>query len=184
VFENAAAWSLIVLSLIAANAPFLTERPLLVLPWSRQSTRAPWSRWVVAFSLLAALACVCWLAQWWIGQAVTGSRVQILLRVVFVVAATVVLLVVPGWYLGRTYADKPFVHRLLELLVLYGLIGMLGFAVEANLGSVFPQRWEFYAVSLSLFLVMAYPGFVVRYLFKRRKPSRAAVGKTAHGKYG
>ena len=29
------------------------------------------------------------------------------------------------------------------------------------------RTWEFYAITLSLYLVLAYPGFVYRYLFKR-----------------
>ena len=33
--------------------------------------------------------------------------------------------------------------------------------------TAFPRPGEFYAITLSLFLVLAYPGFVYRYLFKR-----------------
>jgi hypothetical protein len=33
---------------------------------------------------------------------------------------------------------------------------------------VFPQSWEFYAVSACLFIVLAFPGFVLRYLYKPR----------------
>jgi hypothetical protein len=35
------------------------------------------------------------------------------------------------------------------------------------IGNVFTQRWEFYAITLSLFVVMAFPGFVFRYLLRR-----------------
>jgi len=178
--QNAAVFLLITLALLAANVPFLIERPLLVLPWSRQGVRphAPWARWMAATLLLAGLAAVAWLAQAWIGSALAGGGVQallLLLRVLLVVLAAVLLLAAPGWYLGQradgvdAAAPKPFFHRLLELLALYALVGALGFAFEANQGSVFAQRWEFYAVTFSLFLVMAYPGFVARYLFKRRK---------------
>jgi len=184
--QNAAVFLLIVLALLAANVPFLIERPLLVLPWSRQGVRprAPWARWIAAVLLLAGLAAVAWLAQAWIGSALAGGGRQtllLLLRVLLVVLAAVLLLAAPGWYLGQpgradgvdavlaASAPKPFFHRLLEWLALYALVGALGFAFEANQGSVFAQRWEFYAVTFSLFLVMAYPGFVARYLFKRRK---------------
>jgi membrane protein YqaA with SNARE-associated domain len=62
---------------------------------------------------------------------------------------------------------KPFVVRVIELLVLYVLIGAVGFTFERMIGNVFAQRWEFYATTLTLFLVMAFPGFVLRYLLRR-----------------
>jgi hypothetical protein len=35
------------------------------------------------------------------------------------------------------------------------------------IGNSFNQRWEFYVTALSLFVVLAFPGFVLRYLLKR-----------------
>lgn len=64
---------------------------------------------------------------------------------------------------------KPFIDRLLEVLVGYVLVGTLGNALELNLGNAFTQGWEFYAVTLALFLVLAYPGFVWRYMLKSRR---------------
>lgn len=57
--------------------------------------------------------------------------------------------------------------RLFELIVLYGLVGMVAYLLESRMGNAFPQRWEFYAVTACLFIVFAYPGFVFRYLRKR-----------------
>ena len=57
--------------------------------------------------------------------------------------------------------------RLFELLVLYALIGLIGWAIEASLGNVFRQKWQFYVITLTLFLVLGFPGFVYRYLLKR-----------------
>ncbi|MFC5462105.1 DUF2818 family protein [Massilia niabensis] len=62
---------------------------------------------------------------------------------------------------------KPFALRLLELLVLYFLVGLLAYALESRIGNVFAQRWEFYAITGCLFVVLAFPGFVFRYLRKR-----------------
>jgi hypothetical protein len=62
---------------------------------------------------------------------------------------------------------KPFVVRVIELIVLYALIGAVGFTFERMIGNVFVQRWEFYATTFTLFVVMAFPGFVLRYLLKR-----------------
>ncbi len=64
-------------------------------------------------------------------------------------------------------ATKPFWLRLGEVLVFYLVVGAIGFAFEASLGNVFSQGWQFYVVTLTLYLVLAYPGFVYRYLFRR-----------------
>lgn len=63
---------------------------------------------------------------------------------------------------------KPLWLRLLELVVFYFLVGALGLALEQHAGQIYPQGWEFYATTASLFLTLAFPGFVYRYLFKRR----------------
>ena len=63
---------------------------------------------------------------------------------------------------------KFFAVRLLELFVLYFVVGALARLLESRIGNAFPQTWEFYAISGCLFVVLAFPGFVVRYLVKRR----------------
>jgi hypothetical protein len=63
---------------------------------------------------------------------------------------------------------KYFAVRLLELFVLYFVVGALAHLLESRIGTAFPQTWEFYAISGCLFVVLAFPGFVVKYLVKRR----------------
>jgi hypothetical protein len=63
-----------------------------------------------------------------------------------------------------SYPQKPFWLRLLELVVLYFVVGAVAYMLEARIGGVFKQGWEFYAVTGCLFLVLAFPGFVYRYL--------------------
>lgn len=58
--------------------------------------------------------------------------------------------------------------RLLELLLLYLLVGVVGLGLEQHAGQIAPQGWEFYAITGSLFLTFAFPGFVYRYLGRRR----------------
>ena len=65
-------------------------------------------------------------------------------------------------------AVKPFWLRLLEMFCLYAAVGLLAFLLESRMGNRFPQRWEFYAVTGCLFIVLAYPGFVYRYLRRRQ----------------
>lgn len=57
--------------------------------------------------------------------------------------------------------------RLGELLVFYFLTGAVGLLLEQRAGQIAPQKWEFYAITVFLFLTLAFPGFVYRYLFKR-----------------
>ena len=64
-------------------------------------------------------------------------------------------------------ARKAFGWRLLELTLLYLAVGGIALAIEARQGQIYPQKWEFYAITYFLFLVLAYPGFVYRYLWRR-----------------
>ena len=57
--------------------------------------------------------------------------------------------------------------RVLELLVLYFVTGAIAYALEARIGNVFTQVKEFYMITVPLFAVLAFPGFVLRYLRKR-----------------
>ncbi len=58
--------------------------------------------------------------------------------------------------------------RWLEWLILYFVVGGIAFGMERKLnGEIFPQGWEFYAVTACLFLVLALPGFLWRYEWRR-----------------
>ncbi|MGV3742306.1 MAG: DUF2818 family protein [Burkholderiaceae bacterium] len=59
---------------------------------------------------------------------------------------------------------KPFWMRLIELAVLYVATGLVAYGLESRAGNVFSQGWEFYAITICLFIVLAFPGFVYRYL--------------------
>lgn len=68
----------------------------------------------------------------------------------------------------RREAPLTLAWRLLELLVWYFAIGLLARILEANtFAAAYPQHWEFYAITLCLFVVFAYPGFVFRYLWQK-----------------
>ena len=62
--------------------------------------------------------------------------------------------------------SKGLALRLFELVLLYSLVGGIGLLLEQRLGQVYPQGWEFYAITGSLFLTLAFPGFVWRYLVR------------------
>ncbi|MFC6142290.1 MULTISPECIES: DUF2818 family protein [Paraburkholderia] len=58
--------------------------------------------------------------------------------------------------------------RIAEMIVLYFVVGAFGFLLEARAGNRFDQGWQFYAITFSLFVVFAFPGFTWQYLVKRR----------------
>ncbi|MEX3951837.1 DUF2818 family protein [Paraburkholderia sp. EG287B] len=58
--------------------------------------------------------------------------------------------------------------RIAEMIVLYFVVGTFGFLLEARAGNRFYQGWQFYAITFSLFVVFAFPGFTWQYLVKRR----------------
>ena len=63
---------------------------------------------------------------------------------------------------------KPALARLSELVLLYFLAGALGLLLEKRAVQISSQGWEFYAVTGALFLTLAFPGFVWRYLLRHR----------------
>lgn len=62
---------------------------------------------------------------------------------------------------------KGLAIRLAELVFWYFVVGGVGLLLEHRAGQIYPQGWEFYAVTASLFLTLAFPGFVYRYLYRR-----------------
>lgn len=67
----------------------------------------------------------------------------------------------------QRFPTKPFWLRLIELIGFYFLLGALAFTLESLTGNRFIQTWEFYAITACLFIVLAFPGFIFRYLKKR-----------------
>jgi hypothetical protein len=63
---------------------------------------------------------------------------------------------------------KALLLRLGEMVVLYFVVGALGLLLEKRAGQIAPQGWEFYAVTGTLFVTLAFPGFVYRYLVRHR----------------
>lgn len=59
--------------------------------------------------------------------------------------------------------------RIAELAACYLIAGAVGLLFEQRAGQIASQGWEFYAVTIALFIVLAFPGFTWRYLLKHRK---------------
>jgi len=194
-----AVWLVILGAVFLANLPFVLDRPLAPWPWARalRPLGAP-VRWAAGLGFLALLALWSWGTVRLAGGAFGGvGNALFVAKLLISIALAALLLSAAGWMAGLpgdsaaaaardaggsspaalpprgvrvpAQSAKPFIDRLLEVLVGYVLIGTLGFTMELDLGNAFPQGWEFYAVTLALFLVLAYPGFVWRYLLQRRR---------------
>ena len=99
----------------------------------------------------------------------TGSSAGVwLVLVVAVLAANLPFANERLFIVGPQQAPKQLGWRLLELLLMWGLLLGVGFALEGHAGQIQAQGWEFYAAIGFLFLTLAFPGFVWRYL--RRQP--------------
>lgn len=66
----------------------------------------------------------------------------------------------------QRFSFKPFWLRLSELILFYGFVLFAGMQFEITRGNRFPQEWQFFVVTLCLFVVLAFPGFVYRYLMR------------------
>ena len=69
---------------------------------------------------------------------------------------------------GPFRSTKSLAIRLAELVLLYFVVGTVGLALENHSGQIAPQGWEFYAITGTMFLTLAFPGFVYRYLMHRK----------------
>ncbi|MES2354945.1 MAG: DUF2818 family protein [Pseudomonadota bacterium] len=91
---------------------------------------------------------------------------QIILILVALVAANLPFFTERFFFvIKRPGKTKHFGWQLLELFVLYFLVGGVAYLLESRLSTPHQQKWEFYAITACLFLVFAYPGFVVKYLW-------------------
>jgi hypothetical protein len=51
-----------------------------------------------------------------------------------------------------------------EWFLYYLLMGVFAYLLELKaMGNVHPQGWEFYTVTLFMFMIFAFPGFIYRY---------------------
>ncbi|MGN5536535.1 DUF2818 family protein [Alcaligenes sp. Lyrl_28] len=171
--QSLSIWVLIVLSVITANLPFLVEKPLLVLPWSLPGERSglsPWLQLIVGLVYLLVLAALGLGIYTLIASSSGLNSLPLMVgKLLLGLALAAALFFFPAWRARHQQISKGFLSRLLEVCALYGMVGAFGFAFEASIGNPFKQTWVFYTITFALFLVMAYPGFVYRYLMRHPK---------------
>jgi hypothetical protein len=91
-----------------------------------------------------------------------------LLLAIALIAANLPFLVERLFFVKKLDSGKRLGWRLLELVVFYFVVGGIGLLLEKKGGEIHVQGWEFYAVTASLFLVFAFPGFIYRYLWRKK----------------
>jgi hypothetical protein len=98
--------------------------------------------------------------------AASASIVWLLVVLAFVLAN---LPFVSASFLGiwQPRQPKTLWAHLAELLLLYGVTGAVAWLIEHQMGQASPQKWEFFAITGAMFLTLAFPGFVYRYLWRR-----------------
>ena len=76
-----------------------------------------------------------------------------------------------GWvsdrWLGLAGTVSQLWHRFAAMIPAYLITLVIAYLVERFvMGQVWPQGWEFYSVTLCVFLVLSFPGFIYRVLWK------------------
>ncbi|MFZ6639707.1 DUF2818 family protein [Undibacterium sp. TC4M20W] len=153
--NSASTWLIIVLAVLAANLPFLNERCFAIIGLQRFAFLKSIFFWKSVSSSAVDLT----------GAAPGGDDDHV--NATPVVTDDLPVRNIP------VYAEVPQLNavqvkslwvRLLELIILYFCVGGIAAVLESSAGNRFPQGWEFYAINACLFLVLAFPGFVYRYL--------------------
>ncbi|HEY9100896.1 DUF2818 family protein [Chitinimonas sp.] len=69
---------------------------------------------------------------------------------------------------NRREGGKAFGWRLLELVLLYLLMVGVGLWLESRMGPLHPKKLlNFYVPTFALFLIAAFPGFVIKYFWRK-----------------
>lgn len=95
-----------------------------------------------------------------------NSAVTALLLLAFVGANVPFIIERPIWLIGFRSGHKALGWRLLELVLLYFVVGGIARLLEQKIISPQHQDWEFYVVTACMFIVFAFPGYVYRYLWR------------------
>ncbi|WP_319381403.1 DUF2818 family protein [Thiomicrorhabdus sp.] len=87
-----------------------------------------------------------------------------LLLVTAIVLANVPFILANRLFLVIKVESKSIVVNLIEWFTYFALTGLLAYMLEKkSMGHVSPQDWEFYTVTLFMFAIFAFPGFIYRY---------------------
>ena len=158
-YPESSVWLIIILAFVFATLPFLTERMFAFVHAQLAGEPERFSGYYQFRALLAYA--VLGLGVYLMSMPLHSVPLKAVGFVLFIL-----VLALPSVMVGPYVHVKKLAVRLFELLALYFLAGSIGFMVESYYANSVPQQWQFYAISLSIFVVLAFPGFVWRHLMK------------------
>ncbi|WP_198266164.1 DUF2818 family protein [sulfur-oxidizing endosymbiont of Gigantopelta aegis] len=107
----------------------------------------------------------------------TTSIAILILFIVTVIAANIPFLTDKVFLVQEAKGNKPFWLRFSEWFLLYIIVMAIAIGLETKLHGAayakvwefwnFAENWEFYAITLCLFVVFALPGFIYQYDLKK-----------------
>ncbi|NOL50201.1 DUF2818 family protein [Pelistega europaea] len=158
-YPESSVWLIIVLAIICANVPFLTERMFAFVPVRMKGEPEKFAGFYLirAFVFYGVMGCAFYLTT----EVVLPMSAKLFGLVLFIV-----LFAMPGFLYSRYVAVKPVWARMVELLLLVCFIAAVGFFIESYYANRFTQSWQFYAIGICLFVLLAFPGFVWRHLMR------------------
>ena len=169
-FPESSIWLIIGIAWFTALLPFFTEKSFVFVPWRQEGESK-----TTPILLIVCRAFVQWFLLIYAASVMSNSLNQSYQLLAFV--ASIILFALPVFTVSKQVPVKIFAVRLFELLAFFFFTGGVGFAIESFYANAHPQQWQFYAVALCLYIVLAYPGFVIRHLFKNRY-NRRIVAQT------
>ena len=102
-------------------------------------------------------------------------------QAVWLLLVTAIILANIPWILSNRLflfikvPSKSFIVNILEWLLYFILTGIFAYLLESkSMGHVQAQEWEFYAITLFMFIIFAFPGFIYRYSLKNHLQKRVS----------
>lgn len=172
-FPESSIWLIIGIAWFTALLPFFTEKSFVFVPWRQEGESQKTSSW-----LIACRAFVHWFLIIYAATVMASQSSESIKITAFV--ASLILFSLPVFVLAKRVQVKSFAVRLFELLGFFFFSGGVGFAIESFYANSHTQEWQFYAIALCLYIVLAYPGFVIRHLYKNRH-NRRLIAQTQVG---
>lgn len=91
-----------------------------------------------------------------------------LLLITAIVLANIPFILSNRLFLFIKVPHKSIVVNLIEWFVYFFITGLFAYLLEnKSMGHVSPQTWEFYTITLFMFIIFAFPGFIYRYNLKK-----------------
>ncbi len=172
-FPESSIWLIIGIAWFTALLPFFTEKSFVFVPWRQEGESSNIPYWLIAIRAFTH-----WFLIIYAATVMASQSSEVIKIIAFVVS--LILFSLPVFVLSKQVLVKSFAVRLFELLGFFFFSGGVGFAIESHYANSHTQDWQFYAIALCLYIVLAYPGFVIRHLFKNRH-NRRLVAQTQMG---